>query len=505
MMGPLLFFRGATPTHWNLSVVAVAPADQEPQPLRPTAGAEVDAVELARHDSKVLWRYEFALPLDADGQGYRLGDGSWRVNLPRPGAELRINYSACNGVPFEDAAGEDPARNERWRHLAGEHARDPFHLMLQGGDQLYADTIWPEVPELRDWQDLPAEGRRARPFTETMRRHVDAYYFTRYVELWSQDDVAPLVASIPSLMMWDDHDIFDGWGSYEDEEQACPVYQGIWRSARRAFALFQLGAAPDSLPDGFADRAGSHFGYAYDLGRIGIIAPDLRSQRSIGRIMNEDAWRWLQASLEALSGCRHILLMSSVPVVHADLSLLERFTVLERLISRLSAIGGYRDDLRDQWNSLGHKEEWRRLAAHLAAFAAHSKVHVTVLSGEVHVAALGVIEGHDARVTQLTSSGIVSPVPPPPLMWLFELMGRHVMRVVPGVRARMVPLPGRKRRYLGRRNWLALDQRQDDRIDAAWWAEGEDQPIKVRAPLDPIERSRRSLRAFRHPIPEATD
>ena len=40
-------------------------------------------------------------------------------------------------------------------------------------------------------------------------------------------------------MTWDDHDIFDGWGSYPDTLQNCPVFQGCYQAARRFYLLFQ--------------------------------------------------------------------------------------------------------------------------------------------------------------------------------------------------------------------------------------------------------------------------
>ncbi len=30
-------------------------------------------------------------------------------------------------------------------------------------------------------------------------------------------------------MTWDDHDIFDGWGSYPPVMQNCEVFQAVWR------------------------------------------------------------------------------------------------------------------------------------------------------------------------------------------------------------------------------------------------------------------------------------
>ena len=49
-----------------------------------------------------------------------------------------------------------------------------------------------------------------------------------------------MLATIPSIMMWDDHDIFDGWGSYPEDLQTCDVYPEIYKAAVRHFRLFQL-------------------------------------------------------------------------------------------------------------------------------------------------------------------------------------------------------------------------------------------------------------------------
>lgn len=39
----------------------------------------------------------------------------------------------------------------------------------------------------------------------------------------------------------DDHDIFDGWGSYPAALQDCAVFRGVFEAARAAYLLFQVG------------------------------------------------------------------------------------------------------------------------------------------------------------------------------------------------------------------------------------------------------------------------
>lgn len=49
----------------------------------------------------------------------------------------------------------------------------------------------------------------------------------------------PAEGFVLQTMTWDDHDIFDGWGSYPDTLQNCPVFQGCYQAARRFYLLFQ--------------------------------------------------------------------------------------------------------------------------------------------------------------------------------------------------------------------------------------------------------------------------
>ena len=370
--------------------------------------------------------------------GYAIGERSWSVRLPAIVGDRRVAYAACNGNDDEGNGGPVPAwRNALWRGLAAEHARQPFHLLLQGGDQLYADTLWQEVPELGAWRRLPWREGNARPFTPTMAERAHAYFLESYLRLWKQPETAALLASIPSVMMWDDHDIFDGWGSWPEERQGCPVFQGVFAVARDHFALFQLAARADRLPEGFGDRGGGHFGCAFRAGAVGIVAPDLRSERTRGRIMGEAGWRDFEAALDDLTGCRHVLVMSSVPLVNSDMSWLERLYVAAPGHSNLE------DDLRDQWQSFGHRAEWRRILACLVAFSARTGARVTALSGEIHLGAFGVVEGADGvQIHQLTSSGIVHAPPPAVAVIAYEWLGRHTTVLEPGLRARLLAIPG---------------------------------------------------------------
>ena len=80
-------------------------------------------------------------------------------------------------------------------------------------------------------------------------------YVRLYCERWREDrGIGALLERVPGLFTWDDHDIFDGWGSWPEDRQDCPVFRGLIEVAREHFALFQLGAVPGSLPEPFPDQ-----------------------------------------------------------------------------------------------------------------------------------------------------------------------------------------------------------------------------------------------------------
>jgi hypothetical protein len=211
LMGPVLYFRGAEAGAWRLAALVVAQV--EPPPLL-TSTYRAMPLRLATRYGCSLWRYDLALPIGGSPccHEYRVGDQSWRVHLPATGA-LRMAYMACNGTEVKNVWTCGRERNERWLHLAAEHARNPFHLLLHGGDQLYADALWHDVPAFAEWRRQSWRQRRKASFTSEMAEAARDFFWNSYCHLWSQPELAPILSSVPSLMMWDDHDIIDGWGS----------------------------------------------------------------------------------------------------------------------------------------------------------------------------------------------------------------------------------------------------------------------------------------------------
>lgn len=500
-LGPILHFRGSKNGNWKLAAIIVA--DEGPGELvtRSNTGEETRTHQTAFLREYGEWkvhRYEFEILLtDADQSiEYRFANNpgmTWTFHLPAKNASPRMAYASCNGFSNPKDMKNVPDQNRLWREMAKKHGVEPFHILLMGGDQVYADEIW-HKPLMKDWLDLDAGKRRTTPFSEMMEKEVHDFYFGIYRRRWTQKDPRPMFASIPCIMMWDDHDIFDGWGSYDKKDQQCPVYRGVFRHAREHFRLFQRALPPVDLdqgnpakPDDLVYSCPPYLGDMLVAGEIVILALDMRSQRTSSRVIDTPQWNDIYEKLGILlkgnkttSTFKHLLVMSSIPVVHPDFSKVEEF---------LSVIPGRQeveDDLKDHWHSRTHKGERERLVANLLTTAKDAGIRVTILSGDVHVGAVGVIEAkreagiseNANAISQLTSSAIVHPAPPGIFLFALEhlMTGDSDEMETRGIYTRMLKFPGTRNYFIGARNWMSIEPDDSDRLWVNWHVENEDEP-----------------------------
>jgi hypothetical protein len=470
-VGPILYARRCDRSLYHLSALMVL-SEGAPPDLKPMGGQAVAPIELVSMCDRTVWRYDFVLPA-TDRAFYRLGGIRYRVAADLA-ADARIAYVSCNGQERADGERSLDERNGMWRRLMTEHERAPFSLMLHGGDQLYADEVLRSHPVLAAWAESDDEDKAGHAFTEDAGKAAQSFLFQRYVNLYAQPAIAHLLARVPSLMMWDDHDIIDGWGSHSTLMLDSPVGQGLFDVARRMFLLFQMGAS-DAGPIDWGYQKGCSLSFSASFPGFDIIAPDLRSERRPDRVMGTDGWLAVSRAFAASDGVDRRFLMSSVPLLGPRLSW------VEAMIGFVPRLRRYEDDLRDQWQSRSHREEWKRFLLLLERTVAEKGGELTVLSGEIHLASQAEMRFKDrGMMRELVASGIAHPPPPRlyarALGWLAAL-GENPLRGRP---IRIKPLPGQRRIYVAERNYLVLE-RQRERWTASWELEhsGRTPPLEI--------------------------
>lgn len=151
------------------------------------------------------------------------------------------------------------------------------------------------------------------------------YYFHHYLEIFGKESIADVYANVPHILIWDDHDIIDGWGSYEASLQSCPVFQGLFQVAKRFYLLFQhhtTESLAESQSGLFGDRAWNFVKHiAPD---VAVLGADMRANRTIQQIITPANYDAMFAKLDALhGGVKHVILVSAVPMAYTELPLSE--------------------------------------------------------------------------------------------------------------------------------------------------------------------------------------
>ena len=347
-----------------------------------------------------------------------------RFRTPRAETErrpFRIALFSCH-MPYRVSGlfrkRTELASPEMWDYLGAtlRHVEDEVEVVIASGDQVYADG----VPTLDIWKLLNRSMRRDDDRLLPDEEAMLSWYRDIYRGYWGFESVQRVFDRYPTYMVWDDHEIADGWGSRhlgddgpdDGLAQMLPdledrglsradgrvLVQRMFAAAVRAYEEYQHSHNPGTEP-GVWD-------YGFRRGGAAFYVLDGRGNRDIERDTNRILGSPQLARLEEWAAALDpeetpfVFVTSAVPLLHARASLVgaDRRKVMEAL--------DFGDDLRDAWEHGLHDAERRRLLAVLFRLA-HGGHRVAVLSGDVHVSAAFSIDDDDgARIWQLTSSAI---------------------------------------------------------------------------------------------------
>jgi phosphodiesterase/alkaline phosphatase D-like protein len=371
-----------------------------------------------------------------------------RTRGPASSDRTRIIFGSCRYPKVADPAlaktlGLD-ALDVYAARMVGRPLEEWPDALLLLGDQVYADELTPQnrrrIAGRRDrhpdWPDDEIVG-----FDE---------YVGLYDDSWKDPEVRWLLSSVPTAMIFDDHDVRDDWNtsaSWRAEMNAKPWWRTRIRSALASYWVYQhIGnLSPDELAsdpdyrkvtehDGdawpllveIADRADAEtdgakdvrFSFRWDLGHSRLLMIDSRNGRLLEDghhlMLGDSEFDWLEEQAVASGRVDHLVLGTSVPwlLPHAigDLE-----TVNEIAAAKPGSAGRLGEKVR-QAADLEHWAAFRasfdRLTAMIGRIAAPGgPATVNVLSGDVHhsYAARADLPGDDvarASVHQLTCSPV---------------------------------------------------------------------------------------------------
>ncbi|MER6192136.1 alkaline phosphatase D family protein [Streptomyces cyaneofuscatus] len=370
------------------------------------------------------------------------------------GPGVRVSFGSCRWAAAP-GDGNDPVGPDALVTLAAHLAADPAaerpDVLLLLGDQVYADETSAatrrRLATRRDLREPP--GAEVADYEE---------YTCLYDESWRDPEVRWLLSTVPSCMIFDDHDVIDDWNTsaaWQEEIRATAwwherivsglmsywVYQHLGNLSPAELAADPVYAAVRALPDGTetlrrfaaetdADPARTRWSYQRIFGRVQLLMVDTRAARVLdeGRraMLDESEARWVRDRvLEDPAAYDHLLIGSSLPWLLPPL-----VHDAETWNAALSA--GARGG---RWARFGEKVRRAADLEHWAAFpesfgrftellrrvgsGPDAPATVCVLSGDVHHAYIA--EPHwpadtpggtpRARVLQLTCSPVHNSVP----------------------------------------------------------------------------------------------
>ncbi|KAF2263309.1 hypothetical protein CC78DRAFT_283617 [Lojkania enalia] len=372
--------------------------------------------------------------------------------VPSITQSMRILFHSCNGfsVGTDIDAWSGPAL---WNDVLRMHAQKPFHVMIGGGDQIYNDGVRVDGPLRPWTDIGNPHKRREFPFDEKMRAECDEYYFNNYVRWYGQAPFSHANGQIPQVNIWDDHDIIDGFGSYTDHFMRCAVFRGIGGVAHKYYLLFQHHQAPPkstfttdapntvnvgaegttpadpaqlkntfvmtndetdssyiigSKPGPYVEECSRNI-YTQLGARIAFVGIDARTERTRHQINYPETYKQIFSRLDkefsANKDLKHLVLLLGVPIAYPRLQWLEnifsspiiapikflnkRFGFGGSIFNKFDGNVDLLDDLDDHYTAHQHKHERRDLIHMLQGFSKKHSVRVTILGGDVHLAAIG--------------------------------------------------------------------------------------------------------------------
>ena len=255
-----------------------------PLESRPTSGVfksfVFDVEDLAENEKYTYVIKDDNGPVDL---GPGLGEADCHFRGPAEfGKEDYFVLLSCND-PFAADGKSTGAPWAMWDRLEEDTRGDEnCRLLLLGGDQVYCD----ELERQREGKGFIKKLEKSGDATAVEVKLRDAF-IQQYHKYWSHDSLRKVFARIPSLAMWDDHDITDGWGSRLesfDGTEIKPSWRRYFNVAREAFEAYQAVRNP-------APFTGSGYTSYLDVGRLRFYMMDFRSERNAtkAQLWSEDS------------------------------------------------------------------------------------------------------------------------------------------------------------------------------------------------------------------------
>ncbi len=430
LLGPLLKFNGQSDTNkWNVSVLIFYNGNK-PQLICTESSNIITMKHIGVMYEYDIYRANLCIEMENSTHSKRVSywftfdvHSKYEIIVPGIKETPRFFFFTCNGFHSKKDSKHYGGIDKLWKQLNSIHQQNILsHLLIGGGDQIYCDEIW-NIPELKNW-------KKKEKFIE--HEAVRKAYWKLYIKHFcGQKNIGfrNTLSSIPYIFQWDDHDIFDGWGSYEDKSlQESSTFQGIFKIAKFYYLLFQHHLLPDEC---HFDKPLHNF---YQINDIAFIGLDTRTERSPTMILSDESYNQIDELIKTNltnQNLKYLFVIIPVPLIYSDLTILKKLSD-NLLFKNLSIIQDkfgkvlYQDDLVDQWTNENHEEERKKLIHFLIHISHQYNTRIVILTGDIHSCGLGSISSTKQINFNNDQNGIYqiisSPISNSPMMNILNIV-----------------------------------------------------------------------------------
>jgi alkaline phosphatase D len=374
-------------------------------------------------DLNALTEYRYALHgVEYDTPRILIGhDRSYHFRtLPAKQSTHSFAFYSCH-MPYKHSifGGTNIVNMEMWgvlNDVMSRHYANDFRFIIGGGDQIYTDG----VKTLDIWKYLNSVMKKEVNVLYPSVNEMVSWYRDIYRGYWGFPAVREAFSNYPTYMIWDDHELKDGWGSdilattgKDDLDEifdkrkdkkltrsdCLELLDRMRKAAVQVYEEYQHSHNPKT-PKGQYDYSISNDCCAvYFLDGRGCRDVNRKSRRILGQSQLNRFIAWLDALDPAVT--KYVFIVSAVPVLHMTPVLVNADDNV------LADLTNLQDDLRDAWEHRLHDSE-RKVLVKALFEAAGRGIRVSILSGDVHTSAVFrmVDDAQGAVIYQLTSSAI---------------------------------------------------------------------------------------------------
>lgn len=375
-----------------------------------------------------------------------------RIATLDPARPLRLAYGSCRtSVPHDESGnrshGVDSLRAYALAMAADGDLQWP-DLVAFLGDQVYADLTSEQMQQfIRSRRDIDAPpGEELKDYEE----YAHLYYLA-----WSDPANRWLLSTLPSAMIFDDHDIRDDWNtslSWKKEMEATSWWHGrivaglasywvyqhlgnlspreraadaIWKQIARHRGEAELDLS--AVLDRFAERADQdpesyRWSYCRDFGDTRLVVVDSRAARDLApdnrALLDDDEVAWLDERMRG--DVRHLLVATSLPfLLPMGLHHVESWSEALSQGAWGKRAGRAGEALRqkadlEHWAAF--QNSFRKVADMVSEVAdgkrGEAPAIIAFLSGDVHFSYVSEVErSSGSRIMQAVCSPIRNPLP----------------------------------------------------------------------------------------------